>query len=1021
MSIRIKMLLVIGLTFLAFLGILYFTTRWFLLHDANISEDKSSERDVTRLLAVLDGQFAVLDSTVSDWAEWDDTYNFILNRDQAYIDSNLPDSEFTSLNVELMLFIDSSGNVVFGKLVDHDTGLEIPLPKSLSSELQVGSPLLSHKEPSDKLTGILALSDGPMIISSQAIVNSQGEGPIRGTLIMGRRLNENEIGKLAQTTLLTLSVFPYNAMDLPKDVLLARNSLNAAKPIFVADQSETVESGYTIINDVYGNPALILRVNNSRDAFTQANTSVSYLGWALLSIGIALCLVTMFLVERMVLTRVTNLSSSVMKISSHGTASSRVEASGNDEIFTLATSLNSMLDSLQVSREKERESDQRYSNLTNISPVGIFHTDQTGATTYVNPMYCKISGLSVDEALGLGWVAAVHPEDRESLTKVWQESLSLNKSSLEYFRFVRRDGTIAWVMAQAIPEINAENHVVGYVGTITDITGRKQAEAQVQSQVETLGTLYNLSRGLAATDDFNGILELLTRQAAEATHVTFSCVLIVENGDLVVRGIFPVRALDHDLQLGLREPLAAHPVCQRILEEYTPRLIQADSAEAEDCTSFFLGIAQTLCIVPLRTREHPLGLLLLGEARAVTREPFTEEKIHLARSIGDQASSTLHRALLYEATVSQLDQLQSLHDIDRAISGSVDLRMTLSVILEQTVTQLKVDAAGVLLLNPHTQTLEYAAGRGFHTQAYEHTHIRLGESQAGLAALERRIIQLPDFAGSGAVFTPSRLMTAENVAAYFVIPLIAKGEVKGVMEIFQHATFNPDPAWLNFFETLAGQAAIAIDSAQLFDNLQRSNVDLTIAYDRTIEGWSHALDLRDKETEGHTLRVAELAERLARSAGVAEAELIHIRRGALLHDIGKMGVPDGVLLKPDKLTDEEWVLMRHHPQFAFDMLSPIAYLKPALDIPYCHHEKWDGTGYPRELKGEQIPLAARLFAVVDVWDALLSDRPYRPAWTEEKVIEHIKAGSGTHFDPKAVQLFLKMISEDADVYWRAAN
>jgi len=217
---------------------------------------------------------------------------------------------------------------------------------------------------------------------------------------------------------------------------------------------------------------------------------------------------------------------------------------------------------------------------------------------------------------------------------------------------------------------------------------------------------------------------------------------------------------------------------------------------------------------------------------------------------------------------------------------------------------------------------------------------------------------------------------------------------------------------MDLLYSLAGQASIAIDNNRLFHRLLRSNQDLMLAYDTTIEGWSHALDLRDKETEGHTQRVTELTMRLAQAAGIAEAELVHVRRGALLHDIGKMGVPDHILLKPGKLTDEEWVAMRKHPVFAYELLSPIAYLKPALDIPYCHHEKWDGSGYPRGLKGEQIPLAARLFAIVDVWDALRSDRPYRQSWSKEKVIEHIKSLSGTHFDPKAVELFLDMMSAD---------
>ncbi len=196
------------------------------------------------------------------------------------------------------------------------------------------------------------------------------------------------------------------------------------------------------------------------------------------------------------------------------------------------------------------------------------------------------------------------------------------------------------------------------------------------------------------------------------------------------------------------------------------------------------------------------------------------------------------------------------------------------------------------------------------------------------------------------------------------------------------------------------------------EKINLDQIDILHAYETNIEGWSRALDLRDKETEGHTLRVTEMTMRLARVAGITEAELVHVRRGALLHDIGKMGVSDHILHNPAKLTDEEWVAMRKHPIFAFELLSPIAYLRPALDIPYCHHEKWDGSGYPRGLKGEQIPLVARLFAIVDVYDALRSDRPYRQGWSKEKVIEHIKALSGTHFEPKAVELFLDMMNED---------
>lgn len=230
------------------------------------------------------------------------------------------------------------------------------------------------------------------------------------------------------------------------------------------------------------------------------------------------------------------------------------------------------------------------------------------------------------------------------------------------------------------------------------------------------------------------------------------------------------------------------------------------------------------------------------------------------------------------------------------------------------------------------------------------------------------------------------------------MPLVSKGHVGGVLEIFHRRPLQPDQEWLDFLTTLAGQAALAIDNAMLLTNLQRSNVDLMLAYDVTLEGWSRALDLRDRETEGHTQRVTDLTLRLAQAMDVPDAELVHIRRGALLHDIGKMGIPDAILLKPGPLNDEEWVIMKKHPIAAHQLLAPIAYLRSALDIPRYHHEKWDGTGYPEGLQGEQIPLAARIFAVVDVYDALISDRPYRAAWTEEQARTYIREQAGKHFD-----------------------
>jgi putative nucleotidyltransferase with HDIG domain/PAS domain S-box-containing protein len=359
---------------------------------------------------------------------------------------------------------------------------------------------------------------------------------------------------------------------------------------------------------------------------------------------------------------------------------------------------------------------------------------------------------------------------------------------------------------------------------------------------------------------------------------------------------------------------------------------------------------------------------------------------------------------------NQLRRIQALREIDMAIISTTNLSLSLKTVLEKVTDSLHVDAADILLISSHTQMLEFAAGRGFQTHGIELTQLRVGQGHAGGAALEQRTIFIPDLRDTQEPFLRAALIARENFVSFYCVPLIAKGNVVGVLEVFHRSPLDPDQTWLDFLHALAGQASIAIDSGHLFHDLQRRNVDLVLAYDSTIEGWSKALDLRDKETEGHTLRVTEMTIKLARAAGIPEAEIIHVKRGALLHDIGKMGVPDTILHKPGKLTDDEWDIMRQHPAYAYDMLYSIEYLRPALSIPYSHHEKWDGTGYPQGLKGEQIPLSARLFSIVDVWDALRSNRPYRQSWPDEKVHEYIRSEAGAYFDSKAVELFLHVIN-----------
>lgn len=412
--------------------------------------------------------------------------------------------------------------------------------------------------------------------------------------------------------------------------------------------------------------------------------------------------------------------------------------------------------------------------------------------------------------------------------------------------------------------------------------------------------------------------------------------------------------------------------------------------------------------VPMLYGGELIGVLTVDEVDDSERK-FTEADERLLSLFASQAAGAIHSARLRDEAIQRLQHLQTLRTIDKAITSSLDLGITLNILLSHVITQLDVNAADVLLLHKHEQSLKYSAGRGFRTRIIEGADVHLNDGFAGRCVMDRRVIQVSDPAQIIDNQSFVRLWTEEGFKSYVCVPLIAKGEVKGVMEVYCRSKFTTNDEWLDFLETLAAQAAITIDNAQMFDNVQRANMELAIAYEATIEGWSRALDLRDKETEGHTQRVTELTMTLAKTVGIKDSELQHIRRGALLHDIGKMGVSDRILLKKGKLTSKEWDIMRTHPKMAFQMLQPIAYLRPALDIPYSHHEKWDGTGYPRGLKGEQIPLVARIFALADVWDALTSERSYRKAWTKKKALAYIKGQSGKHFDPQLAEVFLQMI------------
>ena len=352
-------------------------------------------------------------------------------------------------------------------------------------------------------------------------------------------------------------------------------------------------------------------------------------------------------------------------------------------------------------------------------------------------------------------------------------------------------------------------------------------------------------------------------------------------------------------------------------------------------------------------------------------------------------------------------QLRALMSVGQMINSSRGLRRVLEEVMDSLISLMRAERGFLMLREPNGE-LAVRIARGI-------AHVNLDEEAFKVSrSVVRKVVEsnapvLTTNAQADPRFDAQLSVAAYQLRSILCVPLKLKEELIGVLYVDNraHAGIFKEHD-LELISAFADQAAVAIDSARLFEDLQDSHRELEKAYQATLEGWVRALDLRDKETEGHTQRVTILTHRLARSMGVDDDSLVHITRGALLHDIGKMAIPDGILLKPGRLTEDERRVIQMHPVYAYEMLSPIAFLAPAIDIPYCHHEKWDGTGYPRALKREEIPFPARIFPVIDVWDALTSDRPYRKAMPEEEVRCLIKADSGKHFDPRVVEAFMDL-------------
>ena len=681
-------------------------------------------------------------------------------------------------------------------------------------------------------------------------------------------------------------------------------------------------------------------------------------------------------------------------------------------LFVLVTatllylSLRAQFRKIQQTEAAKTAVETQFSNLLAVSTDAVISIDDEQRITYFNEGAQSIFGYDENEILG-NFLDILLPERFVEAHREHVKHFAESSDDSVVMRTVsarRKNGEE--FLAEASATKYRDNQGSVFTVILRDVSERESAEKAVRRHLARANALTEIAARINANFDLQDVLNSVCEEMAKALDIEIVLVALFDPSRNLIDLAAAYGLLGKDMQM-----IKAVPA-ERYVEDAYKYGPVAFLPEVSEVSAIFgldlfaeLGV-QDVAMVNMFEQDQFFGMLVAFSTTEA--QEFTEDDTMLMKGLADQASAAIKKATLYSKAKERLENLHALRAIDSAIASSLDIRLILQVLLEQAISSLSVEAADVYLLNQTTLMLEYHSSQGVDLAAQD---IRLGTGIVGKVALEQRTTCIEDISKEPS-WIPRPTPLAEGLKVYCGAPMVSKGKAQGVLEVFNKEKKYDDPEWIELLETLAGQAAIALETTRLFSELHRANHELILTYDTTLEGWSHALDLRDRETEGHTQRVTKLTIKLAEMLGIGDEEIVHIRRGALLHDIGKLGVPDHILLKEGPLDEGEWEQMRQHPLHAYNLLHPISYLRPALDIPRSHHEHWDGNGYPDGLSGQDIPLAARIFAVVDVWDALTSDRPYRKAWSHQKAFRYIREKVGTQFDPSIVNSFLSLMEEE---------
>ena len=680
----------------------------------------------------------------------------------------------------------------------------------------------------------------------------------------------------------------------------------------------------------------------------------------------------------------------------------QIDAQGFIQVGTLGSKSVGTLIQLAYNRQKAInqivQAKNQLSNLVSNLPGFVYRcqNDANWTMEYLSDGVQEITGYPVESIIGnkvISYDAIIHPGDQKRVREEIQKAVK-KKSRFQFdYRIITADKTEKWVWEQGSAVILNKGDLV-LEGYITDITEQKLREFQIQAIIEAGEILRNTLR----LTDF---CPKLVKRIKEIYRADSVALLLPTSRETITTIQF---AEGSWRELTGKEIPLLECFAPKALEDGNMILIERGEPGVKLCPILNDKTSAYMTFLPLLIDSYQNGMLVLGRD-----SQFSDLELETLTAISDILVPAIERGNLLQKVEKQLRHLESLHVIDQAITSNFDIQVVNKIILDQVCKELGGNAADILVLNKATNILENVGTTGFMDPMIRSIRVPLTTSVAGKVLLENKGYYINDLDRNPLWFIRKN-MQVENFKSFFAYPMAVKGETIGVMEVFLRKKFYPDRDWENFLEALATQAAVAYDSFRKYSELQRMQQNASASFRTTLETWSRSLELHDIESQGHIHRVTNETIRLARELGMDESELPNIERGALLHDIGKIGIMDEILLKKGDLTEKDWEEIKRHPQIARDLLSNVKLLEDALDIPYSHHENWDGSGYPQGLKGEQIPLSARIFAVVDTFDAMTSTRPYRQAWSKSEAIQYLLDQKGKKFDPDVVDLFTKHIS-----------